>query len=130
MSISARTASDMEDLELRPDAQPREIRKDMSLQPPLTHRGRGPGLVVVLPPRLSMRPHVTLGLKPPLDPDPVKKWAEQGFNVVGLHITGDTDVSEALTDAIVALNEAPEVDEKGRYAVMGGGRRGCLTRSV
>lgn len=91
----------------------------LELQPPLTHRGTGPGLIVVLPPRLSMHPHKKLGLKTPLDPEPVKKWAEEGFAVVGARISGGTDVTEALSTALAALENCDFVEGKGRYAVLG-----------
>jgi hypothetical protein len=66
-----------------------------------------------------MRPHKSLGLKTPLDPEPVKKWAEEGFAVVGARINGGTDVSEALSTAIAALENADFVENKGAYAVLG-----------
>ncbi|KLT38962.1 hypothetical protein CC85DRAFT_288991 [Cutaneotrichosporon oleaginosum] len=99
-------------------APPIPLMDGLELQPPLTHRGTGPGVIVVPPPRLSMRPHKTLGLKTPLDPEPVKKWAEEGFAVVGTRINGGTDVSEALTTAISALESAAFVENKGGYAVL------------
>lgn len=77
-----------------------------------------------------MRPHVTLGLRPPLDPDPVKKWAEEGYTVVGLHITGDTDVTEVLLAAVEGLDEAPETEQPGRYAVLGKSRLELLLTPV
>jgi carboxymethylenebutenolidase len=91
----------------------------LALQPPLSRRGTGPGIIVVLPPKLSLRPHAKLGLRPPLDPDPVLKWAEEGFNVVGAQLGANTDVSEALAVALAALEECPSVDAVGKYGVLG-----------
>ncbi|BEJ12016.1 hypothetical protein CspHIS471_0204760 [Cutaneotrichosporon sp. HIS471] len=65
-----------------------------------------------------MRPHEGLGLKTPLDPEPVKKWAEEGFAVVGARIGGETDVNAALSTAIAALEDADFVENKGSYAVL------------
>lgn len=91
----------------------------LAFQAPLTHRGTGPGLIVVLPPRLSMHPHTKFGLRTPLDPEPVQKWAEEGFAVVGVRISGETDVNAAMSTALAALEESDVVDNRGRYAVLG-----------
>lgn len=118
---SSYSASELTDLParypiLRP---PVPLVEGLELQPPLTHRGTGPGVIVVPPPRLSMHPHKRQGLKTPLDPEPVKKWAEEGFAVVGVRIGGGTDVNAALTTAIAALDNAEFVENKGTYAVLG-----------
>lgn len=88
-------------------------------QPPLSRRGTGPGLVVVRASKLSLRPHAKLGLRTPLDPDPVQKWAEEGFAVVGVQLSGDTDVTEALCVALAGLEESSKVDDTSRFGVLG-----------
>ncbi|TFK74452.1 hypothetical protein BDN72DRAFT_955784 [Pluteus cervinus] len=66
-----------------PSAPATSIRPGVILQPPLTRRGVGPALFIVLPPENSTGPPHAQGRKP-LDPEPVQKWAEEGFNVVGI----------------------------------------------
>lgn len=53
------------------------------LQPPLTRRGIGPVLFLILPSEeiLSLDSERT---EKPLDPEPVQKWAEEGFVVVAI----------------------------------------------
>jgi carboxymethylenebutenolidase len=75
-------------------------------------------LIIIQAPKLSLKPHAKTGLTPPLDPDPVQKWAEEGFGVVGVYIGGSTDVQEALGVALAALEQSVAVDT-GRYGVLG-----------
>jgi carboxymethylenebutenolidase len=60
-----------------PDAPPQEISQNITLQTPLSRRGYGPGLVLVLD------HYAARGRNPErLDPPPLQKWAEEGFCVV------------------------------------------------
>lgn len=102
-----------------PDAPLKELGPGIKLQPPLSRRGHGPGIIVVLPSRLSLRPHAKVGLKTPLDPDPVQKWAEEGFAVVGVQLSANSDITETLAVAIAGLESCPEVDNKGHHGVLG-----------
>ena len=56
---------------------PQQISPHLTLQAPLSRRGKGPGIVLVLD-------HYALVEKSErhLDPPPLKKWAEEGFAVV------------------------------------------------
>jgi hypothetical protein len=60
-----------------PPPQPRTISSGITLQAPLSRRGRGPGLVLVLDHYAA-----TDGKEGCLDPPPMQKWAEEGFAVV------------------------------------------------
>lgn len=56
---------------------PQVISPHLTLQAPLSRRGRGPGLVLVLD-------HYALAERSDehLDPEPLRKWAEEGWAVV------------------------------------------------
>lgn len=58
----------------------------MILQPPLSRRGKGPGLILVLD-------HYALIAKSEkhLDPPPLQKWAEEGFCVVQVLVPGKVE---------------------------------------
>lgn len=61
--------------------------ENVVLQPPLSRRGHGPGLILVRPSeyaRCQQR-------NDSLDPEPLQKWAEEGYSVV--QITLDPDFS-------------------------------------
>lgn len=102
-----------------PAAPLRELGPGIKLQPPLSRRGHGPGIVAILPPRLSLHPHAKSGLKPPLDPDPVQKWAEEGFAVAGVQFSANSDITETIATAIAGFENCPEVENPGRHAVLG-----------
>lgn len=85
------------------------------LQPPLTRRGTGPGLIVTLPPSLALQANPK---GKPLDPEPVQKWAEEGFTVVGITAT-ETELEDAVVKALDALAGLEEVDIKDKVAVLG-----------
>lgn len=86
-----------------PSAPLQRVSDTISLQPPLSRRGYGPGLIVLLPEHVepSSRP------KKPLDPEPVQKWAEEGLAVVGVTVTDKTIASldQALHMAVEVLNK-------------------------
>ncbi|KIK65649.1 hypothetical protein GYMLUDRAFT_158931 [Collybiopsis luxurians FD-317 M1] len=86
------------------------------LQPPLTRRGTGPGMIIFLPPASAFQPNT----EKTLDPEPVQKWAEEGFAVVGV-TTGDDgwSVEEALVKALEALLSLKELDVRDKFAVYG-----------
>lgn len=101
-----------------PDA-PREPLSEgyMELQPPLSRRGHGPGIVAFLapPPPQASGPKAET-----LDPEPVMKWAEEGYAVVA--VSSDVprnDVRKALSVAVNALTAHKDVDVKDKFAVFG-----------
>lgn len=56
---------------------PQQVSPHVTLQRPLSRRGRGPGLILVLDHYAS-----TAKSEKHLDPEPLQKWAEEGFAVV------------------------------------------------
>ncbi|KAF7552889.1 hypothetical protein G7046_g7275 [Stylonectria norvegica] len=96
-----------------------------SLQPPLSRRGHGPGIIVI-DPAYELAPFPTT--EPPsetLDPQPQYKWAEEGYAVVRIVIRKDDDrldsdwaVSSGILQATEALNKLEECDVKDKFAVL------------
>lgn len=98
------------------------------LQPPLSRRGSGPGIVLVLP-SPSAIPPLGPDAEKPLDPEPLLKWAEEGFAVVAItlsepemELTGDdasaSDVVNLIRDAVDALRKHESVDTKDQFALV------------
>lgn len=85
-----------------------------TLQPPLTRRGHGPGLIVFLPPVEVLGPPT----KRSLDPQPQMKWAEEGFAVVTVSCTSK-DVHIAIDSASRILIDHKAVDTKDKIAIIG-----------
>lgn len=65
---------------------PQQISSHITLQPPLSRRGKGPGLILVLDHYALLEPS-----DKHLDPPPLQKWAEEGFAVVQLLVPGKTE---------------------------------------
>ncbi|RDL36456.1 NTF2-like protein [Venustampulla echinocandica] len=79
-----------------------ELGVGVSLQPPLSRRGHGPGLIVVVP-EGSLQQHITSDLLPPL-----QKWAEEGFAVVEIQADAldiEEDAGKVLGRAIAGLEQ-------------------------
>ena len=87
------------------------------LQPPLSRRGHGPGLIAFLP---SLDTHAEDDTRrKPLDPEPVQKWAEEGFAVVGIACGSNSNVKTALNVAVAALVKLDKVDIKDKVGILG-----------
>lgn len=98
------------------------------LQPPLSRRGSGPGIVILLP-GPSAVPQLPQDAVKPLDPEPLQKWAEEGFAVVAItlpgnemELTGDdataSDVVNLIREAVEALKAHESVDTKDKFALI------------
>ncbi|KAI0814095.1 hypothetical protein GGR55DRAFT_495633 [Xylaria sp. FL0064] len=101
-----------------------------TLQPPLTRRGYGPGLIIITPGD-PLSPSVQRGgteeadaqdIKT-LDPLPQKKWAEEGYAVVQINPDenqGDKgrDIATALGEAIEALEKLEACNVDGRFGLI------------
>ncbi|ESK93766.1 carboxymethylenebutenolidase [Moniliophthora roreri MCA 2997] len=92
-----------------------QLSSNVVLQPPLTRRGTGPGMIAFLP---TLVKSPTPQKPKPLDPEPIQKWAEEGFAVVG--VTGastSANVYDALAKGVNALLELKELDVREKFAV-------------
>ena len=91
--------------------EPQRISSSITFQAPLSRRGRGPGLILVLDAYASVGKSEK-GLEPP----PLQKWAEEGFAVVMLLVPGkpDDDGEFPLQKALETLKECEACEfEKG-----------------
>lgn len=92
-----------------PSAPEERISAQCVLQPPLTRRrGRGPGLILLLPQQVTP----STGSEKLLDPDPPQKWAEEGFVVLAITCppaAGDV-LARHIADGVTALKNSPDLD--------------------
>ncbi|KAF2200205.1 hypothetical protein GQ43DRAFT_441800 [Delitschia confertaspora ATCC 74209] len=94
------------------------IHLNPTIQPPLSRRGTGPGLVLLVH---GASPQSSNWEKT-LDPPPVQKWAEEGFAVVELRqVTiedaeedGFTAVESALQQAVSNLMDCKNCEINGK----------------
>jgi len=97
-----------------PAIQLKEIQPGVSLLPPLSRRGHGPGLVVLTPTSENL-----LEIKDGV-PSVLIKWAEEGYTVV--QIDGSTfatvDNGNVLSEALEAIRQCKQYDE-GKIGIVG-----------
>ncbi|KAI1742391.1 hypothetical protein F4680DRAFT_31023 [Xylaria scruposa] len=103
-----------------------------TLQPPLTRRGYGPGLIIITPgdpPSTERTPNEgqEKSDKPdsaktnPLDPLPQKKWAEEGYAVVRLNFEDGKEewgIETALNQAIKVLETLETCDVRDKFGLI------------
>ncbi|KAF8631192.1 hypothetical protein AX15_002524 [Amanita polypyramis BW_CC] len=92
------------------------LNRNTVVQPPLTRRGTGPGLIIFLPSPL----HLEFSTKPKLlDPEPVQKWAEEGFAVAGVTLSEQNpDPAVIVRQCCETLSTLQQVDTKNKFAVI------------
>ncbi|KAF4446714.1 hypothetical protein F53441_9647 [Fusarium austroafricanum] len=90
-----------------PTPQLKAIRPGVSLLPPLSRRGHGPGLIVLTPTSKNL-----LDIRDGV-PSVMIKWAEEGYTVVQIEISlFEPDTRQAvLTEALEALNKCNQCDK-------------------
>lgn len=81
-----------------------QVTSDISIQPPLSRRGSGPGLLLLVSAALDLSRH-----EKTLDPPPRQKWAEEGYAVAQILVGENaSDVAGQLAIAMGGLERLPE----------------------
>lgn len=91
-----------------PSAKPFNVSNDIVIQPPLSRRGNGPGLLLLVPEGLDLN-----GSSKTLDPPPLQKWAEEGWAVAQLTISEGSSgdgLRIQLKEALKALSDLKDCD--------------------
>ncbi|KAK4688132.1 hypothetical protein P7C73_g1984, partial [Tremellales sp. Uapishka_1] len=86
------------------------------IQPPLSRRGYGPALVLLMPNIPDAPP---IGDATPtteqIDPEPVQKWAEEGFAILAVYATkgqaGEWSLTRALEEGLPQLQAWQDVED-------------------
>ncbi|KAH7312120.1 hypothetical protein BKA65DRAFT_161040 [Rhexocercosporidium sp. MPI-PUGE-AT-0058] len=100
-------------------AKPRSVGTDTLLQTPLSRQGEGPGLLLLLP--KDYQPRDSGDYNKTLDPEPLQKWAEEGFAVAEVRVDADAGadtVSESCGQAIKALTELTQCTPKEKFGLI------------
>ena len=99
-----------------------QLASNCRLQRPLSRRGHGPGLLILTAPHTASTNNKTL------DPEPIQKWAEEGFAVIEVTIYDDEDdntgkwqwnVDNCVAKAIATFAALPECSEKHKFGMVG-----------
>ncbi|KAK9311429.1 hypothetical protein V1522DRAFT_358731 [Lipomyces starkeyi] len=102
-----------------PSAPVSQLAHNAVIQPPLSRRGHGPGLVIIIP-----ESHCDISCKVALDPHPMQKWAEEGFAIVRVSFSAEPlhsniwDIGQALKLGVAAFKSLLECDVKDKFAVL------------
>ena len=92
----------------------------LSLLLPLSRRGTGPGMIVLVPDEPEDDPHRSIAIRNGV-PWPMIKWAEESYAVVEVQASALTAGSAAtvLSGAIRALEECAQCQPKNVVGVVG-----------
>jgi carboxymethylenebutenolidase len=103
---------------LLPSAKPTQLGPNVVLQPPLSRRGKGPALLIITP--SEYRGRDAKDLHKTLDPEPLQKWAEEGFAVVDVKVGSNFQTFlDACETGIEALKALPECTFDGKLGAIG-----------
>ncbi|KAH7392531.1 hypothetical protein BKA66DRAFT_439256 [Pyrenochaeta sp. MPI-SDFR-AT-0127] len=92
----------------------RELDRGVSLLSPLTRRGHGPGIILLVP-NTESSTRIIDGV-----PSHLVKWAEEGYTVVEIQQQAlEGDAADVLKRSMNALIENPKCDPKDRFGVIG-----------
>lgn len=109
-----------------PSAPAVQLAPNVVLQPPLSHHGHGPGLLIIVPASYAeAQKH-----NDTLDPEPLQKWAEEGYAVVRISLdlnnasgdavtTASKDLADGVKMGLDALVALPECDVKDKVGAIG-----------
>lgn len=87
----------------------------ITIQPPLSRRGHGPGLIILVEAGLNLAKHDKI-----LDPPPAQKWAEEGYAVAQVVVApGLANIPNDITLAIARLKALESCDDKDKFGVIG-----------
>lgn len=101
---------------LLPNAKPVKLTHNLTIHAPLSHRGHGPGIIIIRADTTASEQNE----RPTLDPEPLQKWAEESYTVAQVTVSSDHRmVKEELRQAIDALGEHENCDKKTGYGVIG-----------
>ena len=96
-----------------PRPQLSEVRSGISILAPLSRRGHGPGLIILVP---NSTPQLTIieGV-----PSPIFKWAEEGYTVVEIQASALTAGADAISPALDALKSHKKCDSHRAVGLVG-----------
>jgi carboxymethylenebutenolidase len=99
-----------------PNAQPVKLAPNLTIHAPLSRQGAGPGMLII---RSPVSPGQRNGEKN-LDPEPLQKWAEEGFVTVEIEVSESLQsIEDGLHQALAALSIHDKCNKKACYGLIG-----------
>ena len=98
-----------------PNAPCVRVNSRITIQPPLSRRGFGPGLLLVVDEALSLERHDKT-----LDPPPLLKWAEEGYAVAQILAPSTPgSLGENLGVALAELKKLESCQPRDKLSLIG-----------
>ena len=99
-----------------PNAPCIRVNSRITIQPPLSRRGVGPGLLLVVDESLNLEGH-----EKTLDPPPLLKWAEEGYAVAQILApnTPGSSLGENLGVALTELKKLESWQPRDKLSLIG-----------
>ncbi|PYI00616.1 dienelactone hydrolase [Aspergillus sclerotiicarbonarius CBS 121057] len=99
-----------------PDAKPVKLTPNLTIHAPLSRQGHGPGILII---RSAVDPD-QINPAATLDPEPLQKWAEEGYVTVEIEVSDDDHPAllDTLTHAINTLNTHEKCTNKSSYGLI------------
>ncbi|EXJ89904.1 carboxymethylenebutenolidase [Capronia epimyces CBS 606.96] len=120
MAESSSPSPDVEEPVQLPTAELVRVDEHISLLPPLSRRGYGPGLIIILPEETPAYAQGGVVCEDGVPP-PLLKWAEEGFATVEIReaaFTRSGSVQSVLGRAVAALGACERCREEGGIGVI------------
>ncbi|KAI1101304.1 hypothetical protein F4804DRAFT_316412 [Jackrogersella minutella] len=94
---------------------PVELNSRLSIIPPISRQGHGPGLLLIVDEELDLSKHENI-----LDPPPLLKWAEEGFAVAQLRVGNSNRgiICDGLALALSELSRLPSCDQAEKVGII------------
>lgn len=105
------------DIVIPPSTLPADLGSQLTIVAPLSRRGHGPGLLLLVDENLDLRRHDKT-----LDPPPQHKWAEEGYAVAQLRVAQSGEeglVRDGLRLALSELSKASFCDQTKKIGIIG-----------
>lgn len=102
-----------------PSAKPIPVSDTITVHPPLSRLGTGPGLLLLLPHEVDLE-----GSAKTLDPPPLKKWAEEGYAVAQIVSSNSKATDLEIADALAALSSLSGCSQSDRVGLI------CMSRAT
>jgi carboxymethylenebutenolidase len=86
----------------------------VTIQPPLSRAGKGPGLIILIDQECA-----TKASTESIDPPPLQKWAEESFVVAQIDLRKiDKSFEETLSDTLWFINDLDSFDRNEKFGLI------------
>jgi carboxymethylenebutenolidase len=99
---------------LLPSAPAVHVAPSVTIQPPLSRAGKGPGLIILVD-----QESATKASTESIDPPPLQKWAEESFVVAQIDLSRlQKSFEETLSDTLVFIKDHTTFDGNEKFGLI------------